>query len=128
VLAPDPPTPQAVAALVSQLGVNDRGYMHKPIPRGENWQPGWCYCSLWGKNPQVLENQGVPRGFCGFCVVCGQPGHTLHFPGSLSFTGAWCKFHYYRTMILHPLGAIGSILWSAIVISGLIALGMIVRK
>lgn len=79
---------------------------------------------MWEKSPKVLEDQGVPRGFCGHCIVCGRPGHTLHFPGSAPFTGAWCKFHYYRTMVFHPCGAIGIILWGAILIGGIITLAM----
>ncbi len=101
--------------------------MNDPVPRGEKWHHGWCYCSLWQKHPQTLEDQGVPRGFCGFCIVCGQPGHTLHFPGSAPFTGSWCKFHYYKTMILHPYGAVGSLLWGAAIIGG-IALTVMILK
>jgi hypothetical protein len=56
------------------------------------------------------------------CDTCGKPGHTLHFPGSAPFTGSWCKFHYYRTMVLHPCGSIGTLLWGIIVFGGIIVL------
>jgi len=96
--------------------------MTTDAPKGERWHHGWCYCSLWEKNPKILEDQEVPRGFCGKCIVCGKPGHTMHFPGASPFTGAWCKFHYYITMILHPYGSIGSLLWGGIVLGGIVTL------
>ena len=49
-------------------------------------------------------------------------GHTMHFPGAVPFTGLWCKFHYYRMMILHPIGSIRVFIWGAGVIGGIIAL------
>ena len=102
--------------------------MSDNIPRSEKWHQGWCYCDLWNKSPKTLEDQGVPRGFCGLCIVCGKPGHTMHFPGSAPFTGSWCKFHYYRTMMLHPYGSVGCLLWAAIVIGGIIALVLKLRN
>ena len=79
--------------------------------KAKEWPYGNCYCNLWNKHPETLEKQGVPRGFCGLCDVCGAPGHLLHFPGAVPFTGNWCKKHYYRAMIIHPLGTIGTIIW-----------------
>jgi len=79
--------------------------------KANEWPYGHCYCDLWNKSPETLEKQGVSRGFCGLCDVCGEPGHLLHFPGAVPFTGAWCKKHYYRAMILHPMGRIGSFIW-----------------
>ncbi|PKN35145.1 MAG: hypothetical protein CVU61_05070 [Deltaproteobacteria bacterium HGW-Deltaproteobacteria-19] len=79
--------------------------------KAKGWPYGPCYCDLWNKSPVTLEKQGVPRGFCGLCDVCGEPGHLLHFPGAVPFTGAWCKKHYYRAMILHPMGGIGFFIW-----------------
>lgn len=102
--------------------------MKEDIPRGEKWDHGWCYCGLWEKDPKVLENQGVPRGYCGLCGSCGKPGHIMHFPGAVPFTGSWCKFHYYRAMIFHPMGSIGVFLWGAIVIGGVIALVLKIRS
>lgn len=75
------------------------------------WPYGYCSCDLWNKSPYTLEKQGVPKGFCGFCHICGAPGHLQHFPGAVPFTGVWCKQHYYRAMILHPLGSIGGFIW-----------------
>lgn len=31
---------------------------------------------------------------CGKCQVCGEPGHTCHYPGSLPYTGSWCDKHF----------------------------------
>ena len=79
--------------------------------RAKEWPYGYCHCDLWNISPETLEKQGVPRDFCGLCVVCGAPGHLMPFPGAVAFTGAWCKKHYYRTMIIHPLGSIGALIW-----------------
>jgi O-acetyl-ADP-ribose deacetylase len=79
--------------------------------KNKEWPYGYCCCDLWNKSPETLEKKGIPRGFCGFCDVCGVPGHLLHFPGAVAFTGLWCKKHYYLTMILHPLGSIGIFVW-----------------
>ncbi|MFZ3045672.1 MAG: macro domain-containing protein [Desulfatirhabdiaceae bacterium] len=86
--------------------------------KAREWPYGNCYCDLWVKSPKTLEKQGVPNGYCGLCDVCGAPGHLQHFPGAVPSTGAWCKKHYYRKMILHPLGAIGVFIWAL----GLIAI------
>ena len=56
-----------------------------------------CYCGLWRTSPETLEKQGLPRGFCGMCTVCGKPGHTRHFPGPVPMTLAWCDKHYFIT-------------------------------
>ena len=70
-----------------------------------------CYCGIWDKNPGFFEKQGVPRGFCGFCQACGQPGHTRHFPGAAPSTGCWCDRHYRRLSFLHPLGTYGTMVY-----------------
>ncbi|MDX2038717.1 MAG: hypothetical protein SFX72_18875 [Isosphaeraceae bacterium] len=70
-----------------------------------------CYCGLWETKPEVLEGQGVARGYCGKCEVCGAPGHTRHFPGSLPYTGAWCDRHYRRIALTHPGAPLGCLLW-----------------
>lgn len=69
-----------------------------------------CYCDLWEKSPRMLEEQGVPRGYCGLCTVCGKPGHLRHFPGAFPFTGAWCDKHYRRILLFDPRGTIGCLL------------------
>ena len=74
-----------------------------------------CYCGLWEKSPKTLEDQGVPRGYCGLCMVCGKPGHLRHFPGAVPFTGAWCDKHYRRILLFDPRGSIGCLAWVAIV-------------
>lgn len=66
-----------------------------------------CLCSLWLTNPEWMAAEGYPRGLCAFCDVCGQPGHTRHFPGRAPFTGSWCDVHCRRTARLHPLGRYG---------------------
>lgn len=80
-----------------------------------------CYCQLWETDPSGLEAQGLPRGYCGLCQVCAKPGHTMHFPGAVPVTGAWCKRHYLRAAILHPLGWYGKWFYA-----GLLALGVLV--
>lgn len=83
--------------------------MDHPDPRERG-----CYCDLWEKSPKTLEDQGVPRGFCGMCLVCGKPGHLRHFPGAVPFSGAWCDKHYRRILLFDPRGTIGGLLWLAI--------------
>jgi hypothetical protein len=75
-----------------------------------------CYCELWSNDPQRLELQGVPRGFCGHCERCGQPGHARHFPGPLPTTGSWCDAHYHQTRWLHPLGYRGRWVYGSVVL------------
>jgi hypothetical protein len=56
--------------------------------------PRNCFCSLWETNPEFLEKQGLPHGYCGICDLCGDPGHTRHYPGPVPVTGAWCDVCY----------------------------------
>ncbi len=56
--------------------------------------PTNCLCSLWETNPQLLEKQGLPHGYCGICELCGDPGHTRHYPGPVPITGVWCDTCY----------------------------------
>lgn len=76
-----------------------------------------CYCGIWDKNPEFYESRGVPRGYCGFCQTCGQPGHTRRFPGAAPYTGCWCDKHYRRVSFLHPLGTYGTPIHGAVLIA-----------
>ncbi len=58
-----------------------------------------CYCNLWESHPEVLEHQGLPRGYCGICDTCGIPGHMRHAPGGAPYTGAWCDRCYRKEAI-----------------------------
>jgi hypothetical protein len=89
--------------------------------------PDPCNCTLWTTRPEVLRDQGVPRGYCGLCDRCGKPGHTRHFPGAAPFTSCWCDAHYRRAKWLHPLGARGSLLWAALVLVCLAGLLWVAR-
>ena len=79
-----------------------------------------CYCELWERNPERMEKEGIPRGFCGLCRVCRKPGHTMPFPGSAPITAAWCRFHYWKTATLNPYGSIGCLLYSGVVLAALL--------
>ncbi|GMW03841.1 MAG: hypothetical protein AMXMBFR84_49750 [Candidatus Hydrogenedentota bacterium] len=82
-----------------------------------------CYCFLWRDNVESLESEGVPRGYCGFCDVCGSPGHTRPYPGPRPFTGCWCDrcfeqldrgnaigvAFYWIALILGALGVIAAV-------------------
>jgi hypothetical protein len=70
-----------------------------------------CYCGTWDTNPEAFESAGIPRGFCGFCQVCGRPGHTRHFPGAVPYTGCWCERHWWRIVWLDPRATIGCMVW-----------------
>ena len=71
-----------------------------------------CYCSVWEKKPEVLEKQGVPRGFCGLCEICKKPGHLRHHPAAVPATIAYCDHHYRRIKWTHPLAFPGILLWA----------------
>ena len=79
-----------------------------------------CYCSLWQEDPAFLKKQKIPAGYCGLCEKCGRPGHIRHFPGAAPYTGSWCERHYRQTMIIHPLGRIGVILYFFFILTGVI--------
>jgi hypothetical protein len=55
-----------------------------------------CYCD--GLDAEFRREHHIPNGFCGFCEVCGQPGHTRHHPAPVPYTGAWCD-HCYRILV-----------------------------
>jgi hypothetical protein len=77
-----------------------------------------CYCELWEKDPKVLEDQGVPRGYCGICG-CGAPGHTRHYPGPVPVTSSWCDECYRRL----PRIPLMMKLYNALVLLVLIGIG-----
>jgi hypothetical protein len=89
--------------------------------RDETMSEPDCQCSLWATKPDFLASQGVPKGYCGRCEVCGRPGHTRHFPGSSPITGAWCERRYRRLVWLHPMGRYGRRLYLAVFIGGFVA-------
>jgi hypothetical protein len=57
-----------------------------------------CYCHLWETQPEIFQEQGVPRGYCGLCDAlikgkeCGKPGHLRQGNGPYSF--CLCDEHY----------------------------------
>lgn len=58
-----------------------------------NAQTAHCYCSERQTNPALADElKAVPEGYCGFCDVCGEPGHTHAHP-SAPVTGCWCNAH-----------------------------------
>jgi len=75
--------------------------------------PNACpYCKLWDTSPETLEKKGIPRGYCAFCQVCGEPGHIRHFPGAVPYSGAWCDKHYRRLLWFHPYGSFGCLFYT----------------
>lgn len=75
-----------------------------------------CYCELWNTKPEFLEQQEIPRGYCGLCQVCGRPGHIRHHPGAVPYTGSWCDWHYRRVALFHPFAPLGCILWLGLLV------------
>jgi hypothetical protein len=82
--------------------------------------PHDCYCDERERHPEafervdrpgVLERRALPPGYCGWCIVCGGPGHARHFPGAVPFTGAWCDRHDRRLRLTHPASPIGCLVW-----------------
>ncbi len=49
--------------------------------------------ALWEKDPKHFEAEGIPRGYCGICEVCGEPVHTRVLPRLPQRTGV-CDAHY----------------------------------
>ena len=49
-----------------------------------------CYCRVREDGTAGGYDDALPAGFCGWCEVCGAPGHTQHYPGARPYTGAWC--------------------------------------
>lgn len=92
-----------------------------------NPNPRHCYCRLWETKPEFLEQKGVPRGYCGMCMVCGQPGHIRHHPGAVPYTGSWCDWHYRRLALTHPATPIGCILWIALAAGGYLIIRWFIR-
>lgn len=82
-----------------------------------------CYCRLWDTAPSVLEDQGVPAGYCGMCVDCGAPGHLRHGPGAMPATLSWCDRCYGKVTIaaytreLSIWLAIGAAAWGAWIVA-----------
>lgn len=65
--------------------------------------PDDCYCSLWTTDPAFCKEKGYKPGYCGVCEVCGEPGHTRHYPGPVPYTGTWCDTHYGKLRRFQPL-------------------------
>jgi len=68
----------------------------------------------------VLEEEGVPRGFCGMCEKCGKLGHLRHHPGSVSYTGVWCDYHYRLLTTFHYKTVTGCTLRLMVAVAGLV--------
>ena len=60
----------------------------------EKSKRGECYCSRLEDDATSFEENGIPKGYCGICDICGKQGHIRHFPGPLPYTGSWCDEHY----------------------------------
>jgi hypothetical protein len=52
----------------------------------------WQVAAFFGRGP-LAQSKEPPRGFCGWCEVCGRPGHGRHAPAEPR-TGAWCDQHW----------------------------------
>ena len=105
--------------------MNDRGNSAPSFnPSGDlvsNAKERGCYCGLWRTSPETLIEQGLPKGFCGLCEICKQPGHTRHFPGPVARTGSWCDRHHLLATLLHPMEFTGRKVWRVIGILMIIA-------
>lgn len=85
-----------------------------------------CYCSVWKKNPQIYEKQGLMPGFCGKCERCGTAGHARHFPGPVPYTGAWCDRCYRFVGLTYPIRSPGFLLLLLIVL-GVVSCNVLTR-
>jgi len=60
----------------------------------------WKLLSVVGLGP-LAGARKPPHGFCGWCTVCGQPGHTRHAPDG-PYTAAWCDQHWKELTTFPP--------------------------
>lgn len=87
-----------------------------------------CYCSLWQDSSKTLIEQGVKKGYCGICSICGEQGHLRHAPGAFPYTDAWCDPCFKVQSVINVLQAlaipmlIGSLFFQAWLFTGLAVL------
>lgn len=80
-----------------------------------------CYCSE-RNSPKMKEFfEDIPEGYCGFCDICGELGHTRAHPRSPT-TGAWCDKHY-QDLLSHRIFTLGEIILALFIITLLIGAG-----
>src|SRR5947199_408692 len=77
--------------------------------------------------PEGRDTQGLARGYCGLCLICGEPGHTRPHPGAVEFTGSWCDFHYGVLAVTHPLAPVGTFVWLAVIAAIIFTAGQLMR-
>ena len=80
-----------------------------------------CDCGTSDSAVSSPCTDGLPAGYCGWCAICGRPGHTRHFPGPVPVTGAWCDLHYRMLRWLHPQGQYGRHVWILLVVAAAVA-------
>lgn len=59
------------------------------IPVENRQSRGMCYCFQRNYSSEIFKD--IPEGYCGFCDICGKPGHIRTLG---AFTGCWCDKHY----------------------------------
>ncbi len=77
-----------------------------------------CYCKERATNPKLAgEMKEIPNGYCGFCEICGKPGHMCAHP-RLPTTGVWCDEHW-EELVSHriiPLGDIAQYIFYLLIV------------
>src|SRR5437899_10900472 len=91
------------------------------------WNKRGCRCDESEKRPEGRDTQGLARGYCGLCLICGEPGHTRPHPGAVEFTGSWCDFHYGVLAVTHPLAPVGTFVWLAVIAAIIFTAGQLMR-
>jgi len=91
------------------------------------WNKRGCRCDESEKRTQGRDTQGLARGYCGLCLICGEPGHTRPHPGAVEFTGSWCDFHYGVLAVTHPLAPVGTFVWLAVIAAIIFTAGQLMR-
>lgn len=72
-----------------------------------------CYCLERKETPDLAEIfKDLPEGYCGYCSVCGEPGHTRAHPHA-PVSDAWCDLHY-EEVLNGKVISLGSIVGAAI--------------
>jgi hypothetical protein len=86
-----------VSDSIRLFGVDGNVVDHpEKLPDAEILARRGCYCDQWQSEEGRMQphSEGIPEGFCGRCIACGEPGHMSHYPGAFAFTGSWCDKHY----------------------------------
>ncbi len=71
--------------------------------------PAACQCADRRHFPEKFK--GIPEGYCGWCDICGRPGHRRRHPRLKDASGAWCQRHWKKMIAPKSFGRREAILY-----------------